>query len=150
MPMLGMNQDTGKVVKWLRAEGETVDKGEPLFEVETDKVTVEIEAPATGTLSGISAAEGEEVPVGRAIAVVLAEGESHSVAVAPPAAPVPSARPRRALASPKARRLAREHGIEIDRLDRLGAERGRDRRRHRAAGSSAPRRPRSRWGRGGG
>jgi pyruvate dehydrogenase E2 component (dihydrolipoamide acetyltransferase) len=89
MPMLGMNQDTGKVLKWLRAEGDVVAKGDPILEVETDKVTVEIEAPAAGTLSGISAAEGEDVPVGRAIAVVLAEGESPSAndlaAAAPPA-----------------------------------------------------------------
>ena len=53
MPALGMAQETGKVVRWLKAEGETVAKGEPLIEVETDKVTVEIEAPADGMLSGI-------------------------------------------------------------------------------------------------
>jgi pyruvate dehydrogenase E2 component (dihydrolipoamide acetyltransferase) len=134
MPMLGMNQDTGKVLKWLRAEGDVVAKGDPLLEIETDKVTVEIEAPAGGTLSGISAAEGEDVPVGRAIAVVLAEGESpsanDSAAAAPAGAPESRAaaqreaepvvaaaatatRPRRPLASPKARRLAREQGVEI-------------------------------------
>ena len=134
MPMLGMNQDTGKVIKWLRAEGDVVVKGDPILEVETDKVTVEIEAPAAGTLSGISAAEGEDVPVGRAIAVVLAEGESPSAndlaAAAPPAErangsaaerPVavaaatstPSARPRRPLASPKARKLAQTKGLDI-------------------------------------
>jgi pyruvate dehydrogenase E2 component (dihydrolipoamide acetyltransferase) len=135
MPMLGMNQDTGKVLKWLRAEGDLVAKGDPILEVETDKVTVEIEAPAAGTLSGISAAEGEDVPVGRAIAVVLAEGESPSandLAAASPAgeasnggsaiaqAPVVAAavaatptRSRRPLASPKARRLAQAKGVEI-------------------------------------
>jgi pyruvate dehydrogenase E2 component (dihydrolipoamide acetyltransferase) len=135
MPMLGMNQDTGKVIKWLRAEGDVVAKGDPILEVETDKVTVEIEAPAGGTLSGISAAEGEDVPVGRAIAVVLAEGEAPSAndlaAAAPPAerangsgaeraVPVaaavttaPAVRPRRPLASPKARKLAETKGVEI-------------------------------------
>src|SRR5438477_9629830 len=120
MPALGMSQDTGKVLKWLRAEGDAVVKGDPLLEVETDKVTVEIEAPAAGTLSGISAAEGEDVPVGRAIAVVLAAGEAPSAndaAVAAPTAPAAAAAAapgagtraadrslRRPLASPKARR----------------------------------------------
>jgi pyruvate dehydrogenase E2 component (dihydrolipoamide acetyltransferase) len=123
MPMLGMNQDTGKVVRWLRAEGDSVAKGDPLFEVETDKVTVEIEAPAAGTLHGISAAEGEDVPVGQAIAFLLAEGESGE----PESRPTESqtagralVRPRRSLASPKARRLASEQGIEIDRLSGSG------------------------------
>src|SRR5919202_6876182 len=89
MPMLGMNQDTGKVVRWLRSEGDAVAKGDPILEVETDKVTVEIESPAAGTLSGVIAGEGAEVPVGQAIAVILAEGESPSAndlaAVAAPA-----------------------------------------------------------------
>jgi pyruvate dehydrogenase E2 component (dihydrolipoamide acetyltransferase) len=55
MPMLGMAQETGKVVRWLKAEGEPSAKAEPLMEVETDKVTVEIEAPAAGTLAGVAA-----------------------------------------------------------------------------------------------
>src|SRR4051812_32952004 len=75
MPALGMAQETGKVVRWLRAEGEEVAKGEPLLEVETDKVTVEVEAPASGTLASVTAADGEDVPVGHAIALVLAVGE---------------------------------------------------------------------------
>src|SRR5213595_4043205 len=75
MPMLGMAQETGKVVRWLKAEGEAVAKAEPLMEVETDKVTVEIEAPAAGTLAGVTASEGEDVPVGRVIAYVLGDGE---------------------------------------------------------------------------
>jgi pyruvate dehydrogenase E2 component (dihydrolipoamide acetyltransferase) len=115
MPMLGLNQDTGKVVRWLRAEGDAVAKGEPLFEVETDKVTVEIEAPAAGTLHGISVAEGEDVPVGRAIAYVLADGEDQVVESQTSGDRVAS-RPRRSLASPKARRIASERGIKIDEL----------------------------------
>jgi pyruvate dehydrogenase E2 component (dihydrolipoamide acetyltransferase) len=75
MPMLGMAQETGKVVRWLKAEGEAVAKAEPLMEVETDKVTVEIEAPAAGTLAGVTASEGEDVPVGQVIAYVLGDGE---------------------------------------------------------------------------
>src|SRR3954468_24727525 len=75
MPALGMAQETGKVVRWLKADGEAVKAREPLMEVETDKVTVEIEAPADGTLAGVTAAEGEDVPVGQVIAYVLASGE---------------------------------------------------------------------------
>src|SRR3954451_12204694 len=75
MPMLGMAQETGKVLRWLKDAGDSVRKGEPLMEVETDKVTVEIEAPADGTLAGVAAAGGEDVPVGQVIAYVLAAGE---------------------------------------------------------------------------
>ena len=72
MPALGMAQETGKVLKWLKRDGEPVAKGEPLLEVETDKVTVEIEAPASGVLGGVTAGEGDVIPVGRTIAWILA------------------------------------------------------------------------------
>jgi pyruvate dehydrogenase E2 component (dihydrolipoamide acetyltransferase) len=115
MPMLGMAQETGKVLRWLKQDGERVRKGEPLLEVETDKVTVEIEAPADGTLAGVRVPEGTEVPVGEVIALVLAEGEGE------PAAPVEQVTmPRRRLASPKARRLARERGVDLDALTGSG------------------------------
>jgi pyruvate dehydrogenase E2 component (dihydrolipoamide acetyltransferase) len=137
MPALGMAQETGKLVRWIKNEGDTVTKGEPLMEIETDKVTVEIEAPADGILGGISAAEGEDIPVGQAVAYVLAEGEALPQLVAVPAAPVQSAAPaavpttngssadvetpgRRVLASPKARRLARERGLRIEDLKGTG------------------------------
>jgi pyruvate dehydrogenase E2 component (dihydrolipoamide acetyltransferase) len=107
MPALGMAQETGKVVRWIKAEGDAVAKGEPLLEIETDKVTVEIEAPAAGTLTGVRAAAGDEVPVGTAIAFVLAAGES--AGNGEPA-------PRRRLASPKARRIAGEQGIDLGAL----------------------------------
>src|SRR5436305_12299675 len=84
MPALGMAQETGKVLRWLKGDGDAVAKGEPLLEVETDKVTVEIEAPAGGTLAAVTAPEGAEVPVGTVIALVLAAGE-----VAPVADPEP-------------------------------------------------------------
>ena len=127
MPMLGMAQETGKVIRWLKEDGNTVRKGEPLLEVETDKVTVEIESPADGTLAGIRVPDGTEVPVGAVIAFVLAEGESVPTAgpvvaipaemyVAPAAAgavAMPPSRRRGRLASPKARRLAQERGIDV-------------------------------------
>ncbi|HEX5467634.1 MAG TPA: dihydrolipoamide acetyltransferase family protein [Gaiellaceae bacterium] len=129
MPALGLAQETGKVLRWLKAEGENVAKGEPLLEVETDKVTVEVEAPADGVVAAIRA-EGDDVPVGEAVAYVLSPGESPPEP-APTAAPAPerasstsgaaspspavvSERPRRRLASPKARRLARERGVDLD------------------------------------
>jgi pyruvate dehydrogenase E2 component (dihydrolipoamide acetyltransferase) len=76
MPALGMAQDSGTVLRWLKAKGDAVEQGEPLAEVETDKATVEIEAPATGILGGVRAPEGAEVPVGTVIALVLAPGEA--------------------------------------------------------------------------
>ena len=76
MPVLGMNQDTGTLLRWLRREGDAVAVGDPVMEIATDKITVEIESPADGVLAGLSAAEGEEVPVGRAVAWVLEPGES--------------------------------------------------------------------------
>jgi pyruvate dehydrogenase E2 component (dihydrolipoyllysine-residue acetyltransferase) len=132
MPALGMAQETGKILRWLKADGASVAKGEPLLEVETDKVTVEIESPADGTLAGVSATEGADVPVGTVIALVLADGEglvaapdSATVAAEPevavthtpsaallPTPAVPLAA-RRALASPKARRLAQASGIDL-------------------------------------
>src|SRR5512146_869900 len=75
MPALGMAQESGVLVSWLKREGEAVTKGEPLMEVETDKTTVEIEAPETGFLGGVRAKEGEVVPVGQTIAWILAKGE---------------------------------------------------------------------------
>lgn len=76
LPALGMSQDTGKIVRWLKAEGEQVAKGEPLVEIETDKATVEIEAPAAGRLARVVARDGDDVPVGQVIAAILAPGEA--------------------------------------------------------------------------
>ena len=75
LPALGMAQETGKVVRWLKAEGEQVIKGEPLAEIETDKATVELEAPATGVLANVTAAIEEDIPVGQVIAMIVAPGE---------------------------------------------------------------------------
>jgi pyruvate dehydrogenase E2 component (dihydrolipoamide acetyltransferase) len=128
MPALGLAQETGKVLRWLKADGDSVAKGEALLEIETDKVTVEVEAPADGTLGGLRAAEGDDVPVGEPVAFVLEPGESApepaGATAEPPAEAQDAAletaggayepRPRRRLASPKARRLAREQGVDLD------------------------------------
>ena len=118
MPALELAQETGKVVRWLRAPGDAVKKGERLVEIETDKVTVEIESPASGTLYDVTAREGEVVPVGQTIALIVGSGES-------PAAPAPvstratagttsasssTASPK---ASPLARRLAEQHAVNL-------------------------------------
>jgi pyruvate dehydrogenase E2 component (dihydrolipoamide acetyltransferase) len=139
MPALEMAQETGKLVSWKKKEGEPVKKGEILLEVETDKAVVEIEAAAEGTLAGITAKEGDVVPVGQTIAWLLKAGESvpqnagpqmtgrkmdaAPVAAAPAAAPEPIAPVSIAGAkiSPKARRLAREHGVDISRVRGSGS-----------------------------
>jgi pyruvate dehydrogenase E2 component (dihydrolipoamide acetyltransferase) len=105
MPALGMAQETGKLLKWYKAEGDQVAKGDPLMEVETDKVTVTIEAAGSGQLASISAKEGEDIPVGEVIAYLIAPGEAappRPVRKAPalkPAAAAPSSAPRSAPAA---------------------------------------------------
>src|SRR5580693_5411461 len=75
MPALEMAQETGKLISWLKKEGESVVKGEPLLEIETDKAVMEIESPADGLLAGIKVHAGTEVPVGRTIAWIVRPGE---------------------------------------------------------------------------
>src|SRR5262245_44383147 len=123
--------ESGTIVRWLKSEGEPVEKGEPLFELDTDKVTQEVEAEAAGVLLKIAVAEGE-VPVGQTVAFIGAAGEDvpEVAAAAPqqdeakPAAepePVPETQQQEATpttngrikASPLARRIARERGIEL-------------------------------------
>ncbi len=76
MPALGMAQETGMLVRWLKGEGDAVQEGEPIAEIQTDKATEELQARASGTLSGLLAREGDDVPVGQVIAMILAPGES--------------------------------------------------------------------------
>ncbi|MFO7921645.1 MAG: biotin/lipoyl-containing protein [Nioella sp.] len=87
MPALGMAQDTGKIVSWLKQSGDAVKAGDALFEVETDKATMEVEAPADGYLTDVQAGDGEDVPVGNVIALISDTAEdSGSVAAPAPAA----------------------------------------------------------------
>src|SRR5438128_38935 len=78
LPRLGQGMESGTIVKWLKSEGEQVEKGEPLYELDTDKVTQEVEADASGVLLKIAVEEGE-VEVGKTIAVIGEEGEEVSV-----------------------------------------------------------------------
>jgi len=78
MPALELAQETGKLLRWIKAPGDTVRKGEPIAEIETDKVTLELEAPASGVLSAVTAQEGDVVPVGHTIAQIAAASEAAS------------------------------------------------------------------------
>ena len=71
MPALGMAQETGRLVAWLKNEGDTVSKGDPLMEVETDKSTMEVEAPKDGFLVNITALANTDVPVGDVVAYIV-------------------------------------------------------------------------------
>ena len=135
MPALEMAQETGKLVAWLKKEGEHVRKGDILLEVETDKAVVEIEAAGDGILGGVTAKPGDVIQVGRTIAWLLQPGESPPAPTAAPASartissPAASASAVGASAaaapsgprlSPKARKLAQEHGVDIASLKGSG------------------------------
>jgi pyruvate dehydrogenase E2 component (dihydrolipoamide acetyltransferase) len=94
MPKFEMAQETGTVGKWLMAEGDAVRKGDVILEIETDKVSMEVEAPADGALMGIAAGPGQVVPVGQAIAYVVRAGETWTApAGAPAGAPAKATAP---------------------------------------------------------
>jgi pyruvate/2-oxoglutarate dehydrogenase complex dihydrolipoamide acyltransferase (E2) component len=155
MPALGMAQDTGQIVSWFKKPGDAVKSGDALFEVETDKATMEVEAGHDGFVAALLAEAGEEAPVGDTIAIISADkpdapvqrsiAEAASPEPAAPQAaqggdakpapadtapasaaapkPAPAAKPRadgRILASPKARRLALEQGLDLNRLVEAG------------------------------
>jgi len=125
MPRMGLTMETGTVVNWCRSEGEQVTAGEPLFEIETDKSTVEVEATESGVLGRILVPVGETVPVGTPIALLLAAGESLPAGDLPeparhaegkallPAQKPEGSRPVKVKASPAARYLARTLGVEL-------------------------------------
>lgn len=76
MPALGMAQESGLLLAWLKDENEFVEKGEPLIEIETDKITVEVESSATGKLVNVIGKVGEDIPVGEVIAYIMYDGET--------------------------------------------------------------------------
>jgi len=139
MPALEMAQETGKLLAWRKKEGESVTKGEPLLEIETDKAVVEIEAPGNGILAGVTADVGAVILVGETIAWLVAPGEKPpaKTATAAPAARARSAAAHAAVAatttttaeasqppqiSPKARRLAKELGVDISTVRGTGPD----------------------------
>jgi pyruvate dehydrogenase E2 component (dihydrolipoamide acetyltransferase) len=139
MPALEMAQETGKLLAWRKKEGEAVTKGEPLLEIETDKAVVEIEAPTSGILAGVTSQAGAVVPVGETIAWIVAPGEQAPAATA---ARTPTGRTMTAPSvsaattavgmepsttqtiniSPKARRLAKEMGVALSQIRGTGPD----------------------------
>jgi len=119
--------NSGSVQQWKKKVGDTVKKGEMLYVVATDKLTVEVECPVDGVLLAITVQEGQDVPVGASIGVIGAPGENvtmlpNSGASSPANVPVPEisiSTPRKP-ASPKAKRLARDKGINISSLHGTG------------------------------
>ena len=146
LPRLGQGMEAGTIVRWLKSEGDTVEKGEPLYELDTDKVTQEVEADASGVVLKILAGEGEEIEVGKRIAVIGEEGEEIAAEEEPapraeekkPGAPKPEPLPAerieepeqqqasradgRIKASPLARRIARERSIDLASLTGTGPD----------------------------
>ncbi len=138
IPKLGLTMTEGRVGRWLKRPGEPVRAGEPVLEVETEKLTVEVEAPASGILSHILADEGAVLPVAAPVAVITEPGEEVDLRSLLGATPVPAATPSAASstapaaparddapvgelrATPAARKLAREHGIDLRQLTGTG------------------------------
>ncbi|WP_376789862.1 dihydrolipoamide acetyltransferase family protein [Thermoflexus sp.] len=143
MPKMGFDMVEGKLLRWLKKVGDPVRAGEPLAEIETEKVNIEFEAPASGVLKAVLIEEGTTVPVGTPIAIIGAPDEPVEVPgktpaqapaptaapapppAAPPPAPAPAAAPTpmpegRVKASPLARRLAREAGIDLREIPGTG------------------------------
>lgn len=146
MPKLGLTMEKGTIGAWLVAEGDAVEKGAPLLEVITDKVTMEVEAQAAGLLRKILVPAGEEVPVSTPIGIIAGADEKidlpaepaasvdagqaatataqpvaskpEQVAVAPTPAATKEGRPHRA--SPKARKIAAEKGIDLSQVQGSG------------------------------
>ena len=146
MPQLGLTMETGTILQWLKAEGETVEKGQPVVLIQTDKVEYEVESPAAGTLLKVVAQAGTELAVGKVMGILgqpgenvsdllgeagtepRAQGAGHraqgteSRAVShEPSAPV-RAPGERIKISPVAKKLAQEHGIDIASLAGTGPE----------------------------
>src|SRR5476649_1886676 len=76
MPKMGDGMEEGTLLEWLKKEGEAVKSGEVIGTIQTDKATLELEAPASGKLAGILLKGGETVPVGKSIAAILKDGEN--------------------------------------------------------------------------
>jgi pyruvate dehydrogenase E2 component (dihydrolipoamide acetyltransferase) len=141
MPRMGLTMETGRIITWLKQEGELVKAGEPLLEIETDKATVEIESLESGALGKIVAGPGDELPVGAVIGYLTKEGESwdRAMQIAMPgsmaSAPLPvgvytpgeiqsapSILNPKKKASPAARRLAQQLGVSLERVSGSGPQ----------------------------
>jgi pyruvate dehydrogenase E2 component (dihydrolipoamide acetyltransferase) len=137
LPKVDMDMESGQISRWYAKDGDAVTKGQVLFEIETDKAAMEVDAPSSGILRNVTAAEGTTVPVGQAVAWIFAEDEAHtaattaSTAVAPalvtqkptsvpgpadaqlPAVATSTEGSAGIRATPLARRVAKEAGIDL-------------------------------------
>ncbi|MHA1649270.1 MAG: 2-oxo acid dehydrogenase subunit E2 [Candidatus Helarchaeota archaeon] len=136
MPKLGMTMEEGTIIKWLKHEGDEIKRGEEIVEIETDKVTMKLEAPASGILYKILATEKQVVPVGNIIALITAPGEVVSdieslieekpeipTTTTPSAPPPPNIRREqgaRIFISPRARKLAQDKGVDYTQIRGTG------------------------------
>lgn len=139
LPKVDMDMATGKIIRWHVKEGEPAVKGKPLFDIESDKATMEIESPADGILGNVTVNEGQSAPVGQAVAYIFADGEGRTVTAkdAAPARPAERAEPITIAvvtapaatahtpglrATPLARRMAREAGIDLAQISGSGPQ----------------------------
>ena len=132
LPQWGMGMEEGTIVKWLKREGDKVEEGDPLAEIETSKISSEIEAPASGVLAHIMASEGETVRIGAVMAILAEPGEKvERPAVAEPereAKPEPASGTKvatvrsqpRVQVTPTARRLARQQDVDLGQVEGTG------------------------------
>jgi len=144
VPEVGESIVDARIAKWLRKEGERVSAGDPLVELETDKIDLEVGAPAAGVLSRIDRKDGEDVKVGEVLGVIDEAAQGSAAAAPPAAAPAEPAAPAEAKASaksratPAAKKAAEQNDVDISRVQGTG-DAGRVMRRdvERAAESSA-------------
>ena len=136
MPKWGMSMEEGKITQWLKNEGDYVEKGEPILEVETEKIDGVVEAPSSGILSRTLFPVGSDVPVSQTIAVITEPGEAvpdiaspgqpaaaaESQDAQPAAASAPASRGPNVPATPVARRMAKENGLELSAIQGTGPD----------------------------
>ena len=125
MPKVDMDQETGTVVEWIKTDGQKVKEGETILVIETDKIAIDVEAPGTGILNGISAKQGDVIPIGTVIAYILEEGEELPETAAPaPSTPEPATvtvdANEEILATPVARKMAADHGLDLTQVTPTG------------------------------
>lgn len=159
LPRVDMDMASGKFTRWYKNEGDSVDKGATLFEIETDKAAMDVDAPASGVLRGVSAKPGDELPVGSVIAWIYSPNETYTAGApvvraspSPPDSPTSGAIIERPLAgavaetaspahgvraTPQARKKARQIGVDIAAIAGSGP-RGRVQARDVVAGAERP------------
>ncbi len=127
MPKVDMDQETGTVVEWTKTDGQQVKEGETILVIETDKIAIDVEAPGTGILNGISAHPGDVIPIGTVIAYILEEGEEVPVVKTVTPEPEPevdqttAASEEDVLATPIAKKMAEVHGVDLSKVSPSGS-----------------------------